>query len=145
MSVFKHSDCVTSDGFSSRARRQVAATHSHEKPRGAGNDPTSWFSAFECGDTSHGPEFLGRGVCLRSDRPAGVARVLATSVSGARLYLDARLLGLESGRLLLGARNVGVTAAGRLPMDARLLGILGRILQLAPGLLGADDRLLRWH
>src|ERR1700733_5781838 len=48
--------------------------------------------------------------------------VRATTLPDGRLPVDARILGLRSGRLLLGARPVGCANARRLPLDPRLLG-----------------------
>ena len=64
---------------------------------------------------------------------------------GPGLYLDSRLLGMESGlgRLLLGAGNVGTRAATWLPLDAWLLGLFFWPVLLASRLLGANGRLLR--
>ncbi len=69
--------------------------------------------------------------------PAGLPRP--------RLHLDPRILGLRSGWLFLGSRQMGSDSATRLPLDSRVLGMVGRRLRLAPWALGTGSRFLRWR
>ena len=60
---------------------------------------------------------------------------------GPRLYLDSGLLGLRF-RLLLGPWRLGPSAADRIPVDPRILGLQRQQLLLQQRLLGADRRIL---
>jgi len=77
---------------------------------------------------------------------ASAPRLRATPASGARLCLDARLLGLRRRiRLLLGAGHLGARAHPGPVMDSRILGFRRRPVRVEPRLLGPDGRLLRRH
>src|SRR5487761_2375545 len=78
--------------------------------------------------TCLGPErasgrFPSGNFCLRGVRAAGHPGVCAAAGPRAWIFVDPGLLGLRSGGLLLGARNVGAAAAAGPVMDARLLGL----------------------
>src|SRR5437763_3764657 len=55
----------------------------------------------------------------RTSRAPGVR---AAALSGARLHLDPRVLGLGRRPVLLGARDLGAGAGGGVPLDAGILG-----------------------
>src|SRR5438046_8180297 len=59
---------------------------------------------------------------------AGAPDLRATGMPHRRLPMDARLLGLRSRGLLLGAGRVDCAAAALVPVDARLLGLCERHL-----------------
>src|SRR6185437_16394201 len=78
-------------------------------------------------------------------RPAaGAARLCATRRTGSGLHLDPGLLGMGSvvQRLLLGTGYLGDAARNRPVVDARLVGLVRRILSLACRLLEPARRLL---
>src|SRR3982074_1104195 len=78
-----------------------------------------------------------------ANRSAGPAGICSAPLSRSGLFLDAGLLGVgRRRRLLLGPGHMGGCASGH-AVDSRVLGVLGWLLWLARGLLGATCRLLR--
>src|ERR1700747_3070372 len=73
-------------------------------------------------DACFGPSTRGRGH-LDHGGAAGDPGVHATYLSGPQLYLDAGLLGLGRGRLLLGARHMGDCPSCGSAVDSGLLGL----------------------
>src|SRR5689334_5175154 len=63
----------------------------------------------------------GTGERLDHGCAAGASGLRATAVPHRRIPMDARLLGLRSSGVLLGARRVARSAATRISVDARLL------------------------
>src|SRR5262249_27571354 len=86
-----------------------------------------------------------RGWRLDSYWSACVAGLSAASLPRARIHLDAWLLGLWAGWILLGARHMGCGTGRRFALDAWILGLGRRRLCLARGLLGSACWILRWH
>src|SRR5271165_2226692 len=80
---------------------------------------------------------------LGSRRTSCFAGVRATPLPRRWVPLDARLLGLRPGWLLLGSWGLGEAATCGRSLDAGLLGLCGRPLRLACRLLGASRRVLR--
>lgn len=81
------------------------------------------FTATGFGSNSYGCGSARSGRDLGGFWTAGVTGVLSTTMSGTRLHLDTRLLGLWTGWLLLGAGNVGHGTATGISVDARMVGM----------------------
>src|SRR5207248_11181986 len=79
---------------------------------------------------------------IRWDRATPDTDISTALPPGRRLYLDPGLLGLRF-RLLLGPWRLGASAAGRIPVDPRILGLQREQLFLQRRLLGPDRRVLR--
>src|SRR4029077_1953406 len=84
-----------------------------------------------------------RSGCFRAHRASGASCLRAASLPRTGVYLDARILGLWGGRILLGARHMGDGASGGPAVDARLLGLERRSLSVACRLLGTARGILR--
>jgi hypothetical protein len=67
---------------------------------------------------------------------AALAGIRSAAHSSSRLLLDARLLGMEQLRLLLGPWSVGRAASGWAIVDPGLLGFLGGVYAFRPGYWG---------
>ena len=80
---------------------------------------------------------------IRRCLTATPADLCPTPVSGRRLHVDTRLLGLGTRRILLGAWNLGTAAPNRIAVDPGVLGLDERGLHLACGVLGTERRILR--
>src|SRR4029078_3386226 len=65
------------------------------------------------------------------------------AMSGTGQCVDARVLGLRCGGLLLGTRHLGSAARCRASVDPRLLGVRGPAVPLECRVLGTARRLLR--
>ena len=79
---------------------------------------------------------IGIGVAIHA-APPPLPVYVQPPIPGDGLHVDTGLLGMGSGRLLLGAGRVGAPAYGWRTLDARLLGLHGRRLWLASRLLGS--------
>src|SRR5258708_38933448 len=64
-------------------------------------------------------------------------------MSGARLLMDPRLLGLQHRRIFLGSRNLGHAAASGRTLDAGVLGLGRRRVPVSRRILGAARGFLR--
>src|SRR5215467_4033623 len=85
---------------------------------------------------------LRRGRHFGDDWSPGAAGLYPAAMSRRRLYLDSGLLGVRSGGLLLGPRNVGAASHNRRALDARLLGLARGCLRVACRVLGTAHWLL---
>src|SRR5690242_4795492 len=117
------------------------------EPRSVANakDPPNWpvhVRRFDAGASRSVAGASQRWRCC-THRPACAACIRAAHLSRSRISLDARLLGIRTRWILLGAGNLGDGARGWIPLDAWLLGMGRRRVHLACRILGTARRLLR--
>src|SRR5579863_3469288 len=101
------------------------------------------FAAAHISDTGHTGRLVRAVRRVDHDRSSRAARIHAADGACGWLFVDARLLGVWRGRLLLGAGNLGDGSRGWLALDSRLLGLGRQRLCLERWLLGYECRLLR--
>src|SRR5713101_8618138 len=85
--------------------------------------PLDSFAVVRTGDAIRISRFVCASLRVCQLWSACVARLRATLLPCRRLYLGARLLGVESGWILLGTGHMGASPRTRLALDAQLLGI----------------------
>ncbi len=85
----------------------------------------------------------GQPVLEADQAPPQFARIRPARGSGTRLFMDTGLLGLGSGRILLGAGRMVCRTVSRGALDAGVLVLQQRTLSLPLWVLGAVHRLLR--
>ena len=91
-----------------------------------------------CNSDSNGSRGAGRALREPGGQPAaaGAALLSAASCSSRELDVGTRLLGLGTGRILLGSRDLGARAGRRCLLDARLLGFRRLGMDLESRILG---------
>ena len=112
-------------------------------------ESTTSFCGHDCGARICGASFIfasaSFGRNLDRDPTATDPGLLRTRPTRTQLRVGTGLLGVGTRRLLLGARHLGVRAAVRVVLDARLLELERNRLRVYRGLLGPASRLLRRH
>src|SRR5579859_524319 len=116
-------------------------------PRSVANakDPPKWPVLIRGADAGASRSVVGASQRWRccAHRTARAPSIRAALLPRSGLSLDAWLLGLRTGWILLGAGNLGDGSRGWFSLDAWLLGMGGRRVPLACRILGTARRLLR--